>query len=85
MSTVKFPRTTYADEPELINMLFCCVMLKLGGQVSLTLGEIHRIIQEFPHVELALQRVDETGLELMPEFQRLTLTLRSRQFTQESL
>lgn len=76
--TTPMVKISYADAPEMTAVLLCTMLFKLGGQLSITLGEINQIHTDFPEIRLALQRTDATGLELRPENEILTVTLRSR-------
>ena len=83
MTTAHLSRQSYAEQPEMIAILLCCLLYKLGGQITMSLMEVHNIFAEFPEIRLALKRVDETGMEVKPEFQTLTVTLRSKQMVDE--
>ena len=83
MATINVHKVSYADESEMIAILLCCLLFKLGGSVTMTLGEIHQIFGEFPEVRLILQRTDATGMTLRPEHERLTVVLRSREKVEE--
>lgn len=62
------------DAPEFVSILLCCLLFKLGGQLSLTLGEIEEIHLQFPMIRFALAQQD--GMPQRDE--RITMTLRSR-------
>jgi hypothetical protein len=62
------------DAPDFVSILLCCLLFKLGGQISLSLGAIEQIQQQFPSIRLTLSR--ELGADCANEI--LTLTLRSR-------
>ena len=66
---------SYKDAPELIAMLMCVLMFKLGGQVTLTLAEIEHIHKEYPQVRFTLVKdpVDRDN----PAKEQLTITLLS--------
>ena len=79
-------KVSFRDEAEMISMLLCCLLFKLGGQVTMTLGEVHKIFSEFPEVRLILKRTDVTGMQLRPEHEVITVQLRSLEaFEEENL
>lgn len=72
MSTVPISRIEASDAPEMVSVLLCCLLFKLGGQITLSLNEIQETHAQFPSIRLALQDVNDATSA------RLTLTLRSR-------
>lgn len=66
------------DAPEMISILMGCLLFKLGGQITFTLGEIEKIHKEFPVVRFALTQSKDA--ELANEL--LTVTLNSHDHTQ---
>lgn len=85
MATPNVSKVSYQDESEMIAILLCVTLFKLGGALTLTLGEIYKIFDEFPEVRLVLQRRDQTGLELKSEHQLLTVVLRSREAVEKDI
>jgi len=62
------------DAPEFVSILLCCLLFKLGGQITLTLGEIEEIHSQYPSIRFALG----VGNSDDPKDERITATLRSR-------
>lgn len=83
METSLVHKDDYRNQPEMIAILLCCLLYKLGGQLTMTLGEINTIFSDFPEIRMALKRADATGLLIKPEFQEMTVTLRSREMVEE--
>ena len=44
----------YDEAPDMIAILLCVMLFKLGGQVTITLGELEQIHREFPTIRFAL-------------------------------
>jgi len=60
------------DAPDFISILLCCMLFKLGGQITLSLGEINDIHSQFPSIRFALSKIGDD-----PRDEQLTATLRS--------
>jgi len=60
------------DAPDFISILLCCLLFKLGGQITLSLGEIADIHGQFPSIRFALSNIGGD-----PHDERITATLRS--------
>lgn len=73
MISTEITQKDYSDAPELIAMLMCFLMFRLGGQVTLTLGELDHIFRDYPHVRLTLIKDTAYPFEMAKE--QLTVTL----------
>ena len=80
MANGTISQISFEDAPDMIALLLCATLFKLGGQITLTLGEIEKIHREYPNVRFALgpDFIDPGD----PAKERLTCTLLSRDFVE---
>ena len=65
------------DAPEMVSLLLCILLYKLGGQITLTLSEIQAIYSEFPRIRFALTQYGKVDATFCPEKETITVTLQA--------
>lgn len=73
MTVTAVRHIAYDDAPEMTAILLCCMLFKLGGQITFTMGELQEIHAQFPSIRFALSQLHGEAKD-----EQLTCTLRSR-------